>query len=219
MQSCSSMCHKKILLQKKKKILLQNRYLSQDASPKSSLLWQELVPLSSTPSPNKQINTRKTPLGKGAHLQGGSIFGETVVHTSETGCISQSSWHIPGSEAAHAAGPLCFLGCVFLWSPWLVRSPSLGRALRPYPSHLIRKAESGLRQQRHSPNFRSAFQVTCLLISTFLEERSKKKKRLCLLPNRWHPKIPTEMEKAHIPAASPSSRIYISSSQPFIHNV
>ena len=212
MQSCSPICHKKILL--------QNRYLSQDASPKNSLLWQELVQLFSTPGPNKQINTRKTPVGKGAHLQGGLIFGETVVHASETGCISQSSWHIPGSEAAHAAGPLCFLGCVFLWSPWLVRSPSLGRALRPYPSHLIRKAESGLRQQRHSPNFRSAFQVTCLLISTFLEERSKKKKKkLCLLPNRWHPKIPTEMEKAHIPAASPSSRIYISSSQPFIHNV
>ena len=99
------------------------------------------------------------------------------IRPQETGCISQSSWHIPGSEAAHAAGPLCFLGCVFLWSPWLVRSPSLGRALRPYPSHLIRKAESGLRQQRHSPNFRSAFQVTCLLISTFLEERSKKKKK------------------------------------------
>lgn len=141
-----------------------------------------------------------------------------VVHASETGCISQSSWHIPGPKAAHAPGPLCFRGCVFLWSPQLVRSPSLGRALRPYPSHLIRKAGSGLKQPRQGPNFHSAFWVTCLLISTFLEERSKKK-RLCLLPNRWHPKIPTEMEKEHVPAASPSSRIYISSSQPFIHNV
>ena len=100
-----------------------------------------------------------------------------VVHASETGCISQSSWHIPGPKAAHAPGPLCFRGCVFLWSPQLVRSPSLGRALRPYPSHLIRKAGSGLKQPRQGPNFHSAFWVTCLLISTFLEERSKKKKK------------------------------------------
>lgn len=142
MQSCSSICHGP------KKILLQKRYLSQDASPKSSLLW--LLSTILNPRPNKQINTRRTLVGKGADLQEGSLCGETVVHASETGCISQSSWHIPGSEAAHAAGPLCFLGCVFLWSPWLVRSPSLGRALRPYPSHLIRKVESGLRQQTRS---------------------------------------------------------------------
>lgn len=135
-------------------VMAPKRYCSKKGTSVKMLppraAYSDCYQLSSTPGPNKQINTRKTPVGKGADLQEGSIFGETVVHASETGCISQSSWHIPGSEAAHAAGPLCFLGCVFLWSPWLVRSPSLGRALRPYPSHLIRKVESGLRQQTRS---------------------------------------------------------------------
>lgn len=53
------------------------------------------------------------------------------------------------------------------------------------------------------------FWVTWPLINAFLQEKvEKKKKRLSLLPNRWHPKIPTEMEEVHFPAAFPPSWIY-----------
>lgn len=36
---------------------------------------------------------------------------------------------------------------------------------------VIQNAESGLRQQRQGPNFHNAFQVACLPISAFVEEK------------------------------------------------
>lgn len=63
-------------------------------------------------------------------------------------------------------------------------------------------------------NFHNAFWVTCPWLMHLLKERDgpgveRLTDWLCLLPNRWNPKISTETEEAHIPAVFPSPRIYI----------
>lgn len=119
---------------------------------------------------------------------------------------------------------LCFLclsscGAQPTQPPWLARSPSPGRVLRPCLPCCDSKCRIWARTAETRPQLSQCILGhTCSLISAFLEERLKKKQN-CLLPNRWHPKIPTKRGEMHFPAVFPSSQIYISSSEPFTHNV
>lgn len=118
-------------------VMAPKRYCSKITSVKMlppRAAYSDCYQLSSTPGPNKQINTRKTPVGK-EQISRGLIFGETVVQRFRNRMYFSKLLAHPALRQLRCTGPLCFLGCVFLWSPWLVRSHLLSRESTPDPIH------------------------------------------------------------------------------------
>lgn len=130
---CSSICDDQ------KGVLLQNRYPSQEASPKSSLLIQQYLTRLSPPQSINQSKHRTETTGKGRSLKDPNSlprrnccqpFRNRMYFLKLMACqvmASSCSWI-----------PLFSAPCLPVepWPPgrpWLVRSSSPGRALRPCP--------------------------------------------------------------------------------------
>lgn len=193
-ESCSSICYGP------KSILLQNNTKHQPGClPKEQpthLTKSGSIP--STPV-NQSIKTQQKDQWKGNR----SLKDSNVWRNCCQFCrnrmyfLELMAWRVLTSSCSWI--PLFSVPCLPAepWLPrlpWLVRSPSLG-SLDSTHQALIWDTGSGGRQQRQGPNFYNVFWVTCPPISAFLEEKVILKD--CLLRNRWHPKIPTEMEEVH----------------------